>query len=251
MSPPSQVTVLITGANRGIGASIADELAPRCHTLFLATRTGSIDPAQTDRLATLSDCRVLGVQMDVVSEKSVVSAFDQVGERTRHLDVVVNNAGLAVTSPSAELSLEDWCAQLNVNLTGSFLVAREAFPLMKAAGSSVLVNMSSVAGLRGQAQVAGYAAAKGGVISLTRALAVEWARYGVRVVTVAPGYVRTEFNAEVLRDGDVAERLLRRTPARRFAEPREVARAVNYLSSEDAAFITGSVHTIDGGWCAQ
>ena len=174
-------------------------------------------------------------------------------ERHGRLDVLVASAGIAIRRPATELSLADWQAVVDVNLTGVFLCARSAARHMIAAGGGRIITISSVLGVVGGGVYPNisYQAAKGGVINMTRALALEWAPYGIRVNSIAPTYVRTRFVAGLLADPELLGELERRTPLGRLAEPEEVADAVLFLAGRGSAMVTGHVLAVDGGYLAQ
>jgi 3-oxoacyl-[acyl-carrier protein] reductase len=166
------------------------------------------------------------------------------------LDVLVNNAGVGAVAPSAELSYEQWQQTLAVNLTGPFLAAQAAYPHLAQDGG-VIVNVASIFAEVGIPERAAYAASKHGLLGLTRVLASEWARDGIRVVAVEPAYVKTDLDerdreAAGYTDQDIAGR----TPLGRFGRPEEVAAVVDFLATDDASYITGSAIAIDGGWLA-
>ena len=166
------------------------------------------------------------------------------------LDVLVNNAGVGAVAPSAELSYEQWQQTLAVNLTGPFLSSQAAYPHL-AQGGGVIVNVASIFAEVGIPERAAYAASKHGLLGLTRVLASEWARDGIRVVAVEPAYVKTDLDerdreAAGYTDQDIAGR----TPLGRFGRPEEIAAVVDFLATDDASYITGSAIAIDGGWLA-
>ena len=161
--------------------------------------------------------------------------------------VLVNNAGVAVTGPALEQTEADWDRVLDVDLRGCWLVARAvAAHMAEHGGGGSIVNVASILGLRVAAQVPGYVAAKAGLIRLSEALALEWARHGIRVNALAPGYVRTPLNAAFL-DGPAGQGILRRVPTRRFGEPEDLDGALLLLASAAGRHITGATLVVDGG----
>lgn len=243
-------TALVSGGTGGIGSAIVSNLAHRGYDVYVCSR--SISRAR-DASARLSVADAPGtihpLELEVTSQSSVDAALEQVSEAAGSLEVLVNNAGVAHTAPATDMPIADWRGVIDVNLTGPFLLAQRFFELLRSSDSSVVVNMASVAGIRGQSQIAAYSASKGGLIALTKSLAIEWARYGIRVVAVAPGYVRTALNKDVLDNETIREKIIRRTPLRRFAEPEEVADVVEFAIASE--FMTGSTIVHDGGWSAQ
>jgi NAD(P)-dependent dehydrogenase (short-subunit alcohol dehydrogenase family) len=161
------------------------------------------------------------------------------------------SAGTAATRRALELTLDEWDHVLNVNLRAPFVWSQAAGRQMARSGGGRIIHLASVTGQVGAAQLTAYCASKGGLIAMTRSLAVEWARHGILVNALAPGYVHTTLNADVLADPRVLEHITRRTPLRRLGEPSEVAAAALFLASDEASFITGHVLAVDGGWLAS
>ena len=181
-------------------------------------------------------------------ERVVAAAVEAFGG----LDVLVNNAGVGQVAPSAELPLTEFRRVLELDLVAAFACAQAAARVMLPAGRGVIVNVSSLTGHVGLARRAAYTAAKHGLEGLTKALAAEWGPRGVRVVSVAPGYVATALLEQTMAAGGFTEAdLVGRTPLGRLAEPEEVARVVAFLASGDAAYVTGSSVLVDGGWLAD
>jgi NAD(P)-dependent dehydrogenase (short-subunit alcohol dehydrogenase family) len=243
---------VVTGAARGIGAEIAQMLAAEGAVLTLLGRRR--DALQT-LVAQLPGAGHGVVVADVADQAQVNAAFAEAQARGP-VSVLVNNAGQAETAPFAKMTIELWQRMLAVNLTGTFLCTQAALPGMLEAGRGRIVNIASTAGLKGYAYVSGYAAAKHGVIGLTRSLALEVAKKGITVNAVCPGYTETD----ILRDGIanvVAKTGMSEAEARaqftvgnpqgRIVQPREVADAVRWLCGDAAASITGQSISVSGG----
>ncbi len=244
---------LVTGGSRGIGAAIAGALAGQGARLTLLGRDAA---ALRHALGGLPGGGHGLVVADVADDAQVRAAFHQARSERGPLAILVNNAGQAESAPFGRTSLELWQRMLAVNLTGSFLCAQAALPDMLEAGWGRIVNIASTAGQRGYAYVSAYAAAKHGVVGLTRSLALEVARRGVTVNAVCPGYTdtallresianivaRTGRSAEAARDGFAAG-----NPQGRIVQPAEVADAVRWLCGEGASAITGQSVSVCGG----
>jgi 3-oxoacyl-[acyl-carrier protein] reductase len=194
----------------------------------------------------------IGVAVELTDDGAPEQLVARGLEAFGRLDVLVNNAGAGQVADSETLDLAEWQRIIDLDLTAPFRCAQAAAKPMLAAGSGVIVNITSLTGHIALARRAAYTAAKHGLEGLTKTLAVEWARRGVRVVSVAPAYVATELLAGTSKAGGFTlEQVAARTPMRRLAEPEEVARAVAFLVSDEASFITGSSIRVDGGWLAD
>ena len=195
----------------------------------------------------------LAQRIDVTDESAVDAAFASVTARYGRVDVLVNNAGIALRRPTVELSRVDWQSVLDVNLTAVFLCCRAAARAMIPAGGGSIVNVSSIMGLSGGGLYpnVSYQSTKGAIVNMTRALAVEWAGQGIRVNAVAPTWVRTELTQGLFGNPDLVERILDMTPMRCLAEPADIADAIVFLASDKARMITGHTLPIDGGFLAQ
>lgn len=233
---------LVTGASGTLGAAFARTLHGAGARVVLAARRPETCRALADELGAVV------VPLDVTDAASIASAFDQATSAiTAPCDVIVNNAGIAVTRPALEQTEADWDSVLDVNLRGCFLVAREAARRLVAAESpGTIINIASVLGLRVTPGVAGYTAAKAGLIQLTRQLAVEFARHRIRVNALAPGYVETALNRDVFAS-EPGQAMIRRIPQRRLGTPEDLAGPLLLLASAAGAHMTGAVVTVDGG----
>jgi gluconate 5-dehydrogenase len=237
---------IVTGAGRGIGRAMAEALARHGGFVVLVGRT----QATLDTAADAIGDRAMVQVADVSREADVLALRDAVLARARRIDVLVNNAGVNPIFRGIErISLEDWQQIIDVNLTGVFLCCKHIGGAMGAGGS--IVNVSSVAGLGGLPRSVPYCASKGGVEMLTRGLALDWAKRGVRVNTLAPGWVDTDLTHGLLEHDVHGKRLLDRTPLGRFAVPNDMAGGVVFLASDASAFMTGQSLVIDGGWTAE
>lgn len=243
---------IVTGAADGIGWATAQRLAADgLHVALLDLRA---DAAQ-GRAAELGPGH-LGLGCDVTSEDSVEAAVAAVVARFGRIDALVNNAGIGdQIGATIAQSVEAFDRVLDVHLRGTFLVSQAVVKIMlqgpSAGGRGAIVNLGSIAGSTGLPARNAYSAAKAGLLGMTRAMACEWARAGIRVNAVAPGYVHTALVAELGRQGALdLPGIAHRTPLGRMAEPGEIADAIAFLASPRASYITGAVLPVDGGWTA-
>ena len=243
-------TALVTGASRGIGADIARELAACGATVAcVATRAENAADIVAAIGAAGGRARAFGCRVEVAGE--VTRLFDEVAEALGPVDILVNNAGLSAPMPTLKMTEESWDLQMGVNCKSVFLCSQAAARQMKDRDGGVIVNIGSILGRNASPATLGYCASKAAVDHMTRVMAIEWARYGIRVNCVAPGYIRTEMIDQLEADGKLDARgLERRTPQRRLGSGADIAHAVRYVASDDAAFMTGEVLVIDGGWTA-
>jgi NAD(P)-dependent dehydrogenase (short-subunit alcohol dehydrogenase family) len=233
---------LVTGASSGLGSHFAHCLGEAGASVVIAAR-------RADRLESLQaeltkkGIAAKAVDLDVQSADSVARALDAAGP----LDMVINNAGISIVKPALEMPEKDWDAVVDTNLRGAWLVAQGAarrWAADKRPGS--IVNIASILGLRTIGQVAPYNASKAGLIHLTQALAMEWARYRIRVNAICPGYIETEMNSAFWKTPG-GQKLIDRIPQRRIGQPEHLDGALLLLASEAGSFMTGSVITVDGG----
>jgi len=241
--------VLVTGASRGLGRAIALALAGAGAHVALAARAKA-DLEETGRLAERHGVRALVVPTDVARYAEVEALMDRTVATLGRLDVVVNNAGIASPRPLAETPPEDWRAIVDVNLSGVVWGCRAAARHLVAQRSGKVINLASVLATVGLPGYSLYAATKGGVIAFTNALAVEWARHGIQVNAIAPGWFVTDMNAQAFGDPKVRDRLLRDVPARRTGRLEEIGPLAVYLASPASDFMTGQTIFLDGGLSA-
>jgi NAD(P)-dependent dehydrogenase (short-subunit alcohol dehydrogenase family) len=232
----TQRVAVVTGATQGMGLRIADVLREDGFTVVGFDLQESKD----------------GIVGDVASAADVARLTQHVLDTYGRVDVLVNNAGIAGIVPFEETTLEQWRRMMEVNLTGPFLLTQSLGKVMLAQGEGSVINIASVAGLRGVADRAAYNTSKHGLIGMTRTLAVEWGGRGVRVNAVCPGWVKTEMDVASQAGGYyVDEDITDHVPAGRFAVPEDIANAVAFLASSKSTFINGVALPVDGGWTAD
>jgi NAD(P)-dependent dehydrogenase (short-subunit alcohol dehydrogenase family) len=250
MTERTTPVAVVTGAARGLGRVIAVTLAEAGYDVAL------VDVATLEDVAAEVEQTGAGAwpwRADVAVEADVLALAAAYRERFERVDVLVNNAGISMIAPAENTSADAWRRVIDVNLTGPFLLCREFGALMLSAGSGSIVNVASVAGLRGVSHRVAYNASKHGLIGLTSTLAVEWGGRGVRVNAVCPGWIKTEMDAEdqgggAYTDSDITGQV----PLARFAAPEDVATAVAFLADgSKSGFINGVALPVDGGWSAD
>ncbi|MCO5131910.1 MAG: SDR family oxidoreductase [Xanthobacteraceae bacterium] len=225
--------VIVTGGSRGIGDAIVRELDRRGFDVVALSRSGQASTG-------------LGMVCDMTDERSIAEAIANVGARGPIIGLV-NNAGAHEAKPSAELSLAEFEAAMRLNASAVLVTSREAYPYLRQSGDGLIVNIGSFFDRLAVAGNLSYCASKAAVAAITRCLASEWARDGIRVLDVAPGYIETDLNRDFLASEKSRSWLKRRVPVGRAGRTEEVARLVGALFSENIAFLTGETIYIDGG----
>ena len=241
---------IVTGASRGLGRHFALTLARAGAEVALAARRIDRLEEAVKEIEGFGGCAV-AIQVDVTDGKSVEMCVGTAEKTLGTIDILVNNAGIAITKPLLEHAEEDWDSVLDTNLKGVWLMAQEvARRMVHYEQDGTIINIASVLGERGIAQLPGYCASKGGIINLTRAMAVELAPYGIRVNTIAPGYIETDMNRQFFAT-QAGQRLIKRIPQRRLGQVEDLDGTLLLLASDASRYMTGSVITIDGGQSAS
>jgi NAD(P)-dependent dehydrogenase (short-subunit alcohol dehydrogenase family) len=242
-------TALITGGAIGLGATIAEHFAAFGANIVLADI--DLDGAQATAAALAqTGVKAIGVKCDVGSAAEVQQAVDTTVREMGGLHILVNNAGINVREPALEVSEEHWDRILRVNLKGVFLFSQAAGRAMVKQGYGKIINMASIQGVIAMPLRTAYCASKGGVIQLTKQLAIEWAKYGIRVNAIAPSFFITPMNTELFDNKEWSGYITEHTPLGRPGEADELGGSAVFLASPASDYITGHVLLVDGGWTA-
>lgn len=237
-------TAVITGGTTGIGRALASKYVEYGASVVIAARSEDTGHEVAAELG----CQF--TRCDVTDYEQVKAVVEGTVEEFGHLDVIVNNAGIGRTGTLEEMTLEDWQRVIQVDLTGVMHGARAALPHLKERDGSI-INVASIFGLVGGPGAAAYSAAKGGVVNLTRQLAVDYASEDVRVNSICPGFVKTPMTEDLLGDNQFYDFVRGQTPLGRVAEPEEIGGLAVYLASDEASYVTGANIPVDGGWTAR
>jgi 2-deoxy-D-gluconate 3-dehydrogenase len=241
---------LVTGSSQGLGRGMAEGLARAGAQVILNGRDAAkLGPVAAEFAAAGLKATAIAADLSVRSdvERLIAAAIEQCGR----LDILINNAGIIRRTPAADHSDADWDAVMNTNLDGVFTACRAAGRHMLARGSGKIVNIASLLTFFGGITVPGYAASKGAVGQLTKALSNEWTGRGVQVNAIAPGYMRTANTAALQADAVRSKEILSRIPAGRWGEPSDLEGTVLFLSSGASDYLSGQVIAVDGGWCGR
>ncbi|WP_327151117.1 SDR family NAD(P)-dependent oxidoreductase [Nocardia sp. NBC_01329] len=246
MSSLDGKVAIVTGAGRGLGRSMAYALAEAGAAVTVASRTAAeLDTFVTEVRA--AEGRALACPTDITDEESVRRMVQATLDTFGRVDILVNNSGIVASVPLVDQPADEWDRVIATNLRGTYLATRAVGPHLIAQGGGKVVNIASNFALQGVANHAAYSASKAGVIAFTRSMAIEWARHGIQVNAIAPGYFATPLNAELRDDAEAAARVVRAIPARRMGEPDEIRPWLLLLAGDDSNFVTGEVIVIDGG----
>ena len=241
---------LVTGAGKGLGKSMALALSESGAHIVVVSRTLS-DIEATAREIQETGVKSLPIALDVTKEEDVVRMVETILREFQTIDILVNNVGTFIGGPLVELSLGDWHKMLEINLTSTYLCSKVVGKHMVEKQKGKIINTSSALGVFGARDSGAYCASKGGVIQLTKALAVEWAKYNINVNSIAPYALETDMTRTMLEDEKVKKAILSKIPLKRIGQPADLSGAVVFLASKASDYITGQVIFVDGGFSAQ
>ena len=239
---------LVTGGNGGIGLGMAKGLAQAGAAVAIAGRDAR---KNADALASLGK-NCISLVSDIADQKQCRAMVEAAASQLGRLDILVTNAGMNIRKPPQDLLLEDWKQVLDTNLTSAFVASQAAYPHMKRVGAGKIVNIGSMMSIFGAAYLAPYAASKGGIVQLTKALAAAWAKDNIQVNAVLPGWIDTAMTQRARKELEgLNERVLSRTPAGRWGAPADLAGIAVFLCAPASNFITGTAIPVDGGYSVQ
>ena len=242
---------IVTGASKGIGKAIAEAYAREGASVVLASRSTDLLEAIEKEIGAQGG-KAMALPVDVTSAESVNAMVDRTMDAYGRLDILVNNAGISMAHPSEELPAEAWQRAMETNLSGTFYGCQAAARVMIPQGGGCIINISSIYGMVAAPGRVAYCATKAAANMLTKVLAVEWGDKQIRVNAIAPGYTRTELVQGVIDKGMIAlDAIEKRTPLGRIGEVGDMTGLAVYMASDEAAYLTGSIVNVDGGWVAN
>ncbi|MBU0457761.1 MAG: glucose 1-dehydrogenase [Nanoarchaeota archaeon] len=242
---------VITGSRRGIGFGIAEEMAKEGAKIVIS----DIDQKECEKACKTLEKRyktkTLAVKCDVSNKNEVDNLIQQTIKKFKKIDILVNNAGIARFGSISDKDEKDWDLTIDVNLKSVFLCTKAAVPYMIKQKSGKIISLASIAGFVGFDSISDYCASKGGVIAMTKELALELAKYNINVNAIAPGIIETKMTEGMLKDKKQREGLLAQTPLGRVGKPADIGKSAVFLASKDSDFVTGHTLVVDGGWLAH
>lgn len=250
MSRLQDKVAIVTGAGSGIGRAMAEVFAKEGAKIIVADYKAE-GGQETVKNIVVAGGQAEFVQADVSKSNEVEAMVKVAVEKFGGLDILVNNAGVALMADLASTTDEIWQKTIDVDLKGVFLGVKFAVPEMEKRGKGKIINTASIAGLVGFQGITAYCAAKGGVVNMTRELALDLASKKINVNAIAPGVIKTAMTTDILKDPKMAEGMLAQTPMGRLGEPEDIAYAALYLASDESDFVTGHTLVVDGGWIAK
>lgn len=247
----SNRVAIVTGGNGGIGLGMARGLANAGAAVIVAGRNAEKNSAAVVELEALG-AKAIAVEVEITSEASCRAMIGAAVEHFGRLDILINNAGTNIRKPPQDYSMAEWHTVLETNLTSAFVCSQAAYPEMKRAGGGKIINIGSMMSIFGASFATPYAASKGGIVQMTKALATAWAKDNIQVNAVLPGWIDTELTRGARRDvPGLHERVLERTPAGRWGDTKDFAGIAVFLSSSASDFVTGTAIPVDGGYSVQ
>jgi 2-dehydro-3-deoxy-D-gluconate 5-dehydrogenase len=242
---------LVTGGNGGIGLGIASGLAAAGATVMITGRDAGKAESALSQLRELG-ARAEFAEADVADEPACRALVPRTVDAFGRLDILVNNAGTAIRKSPEDISMDEWRTVIDVNLTSAFVLSQAAYLVMRAKGGGKIINIGSMLSIFGLPHTAAYGASKGGIVQLTRSLAVAWAKDNIQVNAVLPGWIETALTRRAREQiNGLHERVLARTPAGRWGDPADFAGTAVFLASHASDFVTGTALPVDGGFSVQ
>ena len=242
---------IVTGGNGGIGLGMAKGMAQAGAAIVVAGRQADKNTAAVKAIEALG-AKASAVAVDVKDEASVTAMVAQTVAQFGRLDILVNNAGMSIRKPPNEYTLAEWQQVIDINLTGAFLCSHAAYPAMVKAGGGKMINIGSMMSIFGAPYAAAYAASKGGIVQMSKAMATAWAKDNIQVNAILPGWIDTDLTKAARQQVQgLHERVLARTPAGRWGVPDDFAGTAVFLASAASDFVTGAALAVDGGYSTQ
>lgn len=240
---------LVTGGNAGIGKGIARGFAQAGADIAIGARNQAKTEAVVRELKEEFGVRAMGLQVDVRQEKQILDMVQKIFDHFGRIDILVNNAGMNIRKFPQDITSKEWDEVLEVNLRSAFLCAKAVYPAMKKAGGGKIISIGSMTSILGGAKLAQYGASKGGILQMTRSIAVAWAPDNIQVNSILPGWINTDLTVGARRDiPGLQERVIARTPAGRWGEPDDLKGTAIFLASAASDFVTGVGLPVDGGF---
>jgi 2-deoxy-D-gluconate 3-dehydrogenase len=240
---------VVTGGNGGIGKGIVDGLALAGADIAIAARNAEKTEKAVRNIKETFGIRALGIQVNVADEDDTRKMADHISEQLGRIDILVNNAGIAIPKMPQDFLPEEWDKVIEINLRGPFLCSQAVYPMMKSGGGGKIINIGSMTSIFGGMRMAPYGASKGGIVQLTRSLAVAWGADNIQVNAILPGWIETELGVQAQKiNPGFREKVIARTPAARWGAPEDIAGISIFLSSRASDFLTGTAIPVDGGY---